>query len=216
MRIIPPCLLVILISGCGSWNFPWAYRIAVEQGNVVTPEMVAQLKPGMTRRQVRYVLGTPLLEDSFNRSRWDYIYTLSRGTEQKASNLLTIYFTEDGTLAHFDSSIAPSAETPAAAITEPEPEPAAATAPLGTEEEDVQRRHRAIRSSLPGLDGANAAADPDEAEESVAAPAAEAAPEAEGAAPAAEAEPEAEGAAAEPGAEAPAPAAEESADNTTP
>ena len=70
------CLLAGLI-GCGSnIGFPGVYRINVEQGNVVTEEMVDQLRPGLNRRQVRYIMGTPLIEDSFHEDRWDYRYTL--------------------------------------------------------------------------------------------------------------------------------------------
>jgi outer membrane protein assembly factor BamE len=62
--------LALTLSGCGNFGFPGVYRIDVEQGNIVTPEMIEQLKPGMTRRQVRFVMGTPLIEDTFNDNRW--------------------------------------------------------------------------------------------------------------------------------------------------
>jgi outer membrane protein assembly factor BamE len=51
-----------------------AHRIDIQQGNVVTQEMVAKLKPGMTRQQVRFVLGTPPIVDPFHPQRWDYVY----------------------------------------------------------------------------------------------------------------------------------------------
>jgi len=50
------------------------YRIEIQQGNYVTQDMVAQLKPGLTRDQVRYVLGTPLVTDVFHKDRWDYVF----------------------------------------------------------------------------------------------------------------------------------------------
>ena len=53
------------------------YRIEIQQGNYITQEMVAQLKNGMTREQVRYVLGTPLVTDIFHADRWDYVFTAS-------------------------------------------------------------------------------------------------------------------------------------------
>ena len=86
------CLLV----GCGSnFGFPGVYRINVEQGNVVTEEMVEQLRPGLNRRQVRYIMGTPLIEDSFHEDRWDYRYLLRNGNELLSETQLTLWFEED-------------------------------------------------------------------------------------------------------------------------
>ncbi len=68
-----------LSSACGFVGFPGVYKINVEQGNIVTQEMVDQLKPGMNRRQVRFILGTPLIEDTFNQNRWDYLYVKRNG-----------------------------------------------------------------------------------------------------------------------------------------
>ena len=84
--------LVLALAGCGAWGFPGVYRLNIEQGNIVTQEMVDQLKPGMSRRQVRYILGTPLIEDSFNRDRWDYIYLVRNGYDTRAENRLTVFF----------------------------------------------------------------------------------------------------------------------------
>jgi outer membrane protein assembly factor BamE len=95
MRALLTCLLAIALAGCGAWGFPGVYRINIEQGNIVTQEMVDQLKPGMTRRQVRYILGTPLVEDSFDRDRWDYVYLLRNGYETIYENRLTVHFEGD-------------------------------------------------------------------------------------------------------------------------
>ena len=107
MRVLLPCLLIVLLAGCSSWGFPGVYRIDVEQGNIVTQEMVDQLKTGMSRRQVRYILGTPLIEDPFNRSRWDYVFTVRNGNTIKQENRLTVFF-EGDTLDRFTSTIPPS------------------------------------------------------------------------------------------------------------
>jgi len=89
------CLLAGL-AGCGSnFGFPGVYRINVEQGNVVTEEMVEQLRPGLNRRQVRYIMGTPLIEDSFHEDRWDYRYLLRNGNELLSETQLTLWFEED-------------------------------------------------------------------------------------------------------------------------
>ena len=89
------CLLAGLV-GCGSnFGFPGVYRINVEQGNVVTEEMVEQLRPGLNRRQVRYIMGTPLIEDSFHEDRWDYRYLLRNGNELLSETKLTLWFEKE-------------------------------------------------------------------------------------------------------------------------
>jgi len=95
--LLTPLLFTLtLLSGCGSnFGFPGAYRIDVEQGNIVTPEMVEQLKPGMSRRQVRFVMGTPLVEDTFNPDRWDYHYVKRNGTDTLSQSQLTVFFDGD-------------------------------------------------------------------------------------------------------------------------
>jgi outer membrane protein assembly factor BamE len=69
LRPIAPALLALLLSSCMT-----PYQSAVQQGNLVTQDMVDKLKPGMTRNQVRFVLGTPLITDPFHQERWDYVY----------------------------------------------------------------------------------------------------------------------------------------------
>ena len=98
---------LLTLSACSGLSFPGVYRIDVEQGNVVTQEMVDQLKPGMTTRQVRFILGTPLLKDSFNNDRWDYIYSIKNGDELRDESRLTVYFANDK-LTHFSGNFRPS------------------------------------------------------------------------------------------------------------
>ena len=76
-------LSITLLGGCGLSNLkfpevkiPRVYKIPVQQGNVITQEMVNRLKPGMTRNQVSFVMGDTVLQDPFERSRWVYLYTL--------------------------------------------------------------------------------------------------------------------------------------------
>ena len=74
------CAVVSLLAACSSpTGYINAYKIDIQQGNVLTQEMVAQLKPGQTREQVRYILGTPLLTDIFHQQRWDYVYSYRNG-----------------------------------------------------------------------------------------------------------------------------------------
>ena len=110
MRSLLSILLLLSLSACGSWGFPGVYRINVEQGNIVTQEMVDQLKPGMSRRQVRYILGTPMIEDSFNRDRWDYVYVVRNGTRIIEENRLSVHF-EGDKLTRFTSTLAPAEES---------------------------------------------------------------------------------------------------------
>ena len=62
---------------------------------MVTEEMVEQLRPGLNRRQVRYIMGTPLIEDAFHNDRWDYRYLLRNGSETLSTTQLTLWFEGD-------------------------------------------------------------------------------------------------------------------------
>lgn len=95
MRILLISLAMACLCACGFVGFPGVYKINVEQGNIVTQEMVDQLKPGMNRRQVRFVLGTPLIEDTFNQNRWDYLYVKRNGMKVLDESLLTVEFDGD-------------------------------------------------------------------------------------------------------------------------
>jgi outer membrane protein assembly factor BamE len=72
------------------------YRINVQQGNFLDQAAVEQVKPGMTRSQVRYLLGTPMVADTFDKERWDYIYYLKKGRSRKVdARRVTVYFETD-------------------------------------------------------------------------------------------------------------------------
>jgi outer membrane protein assembly factor BamE len=107
MRIVLISLAIALLSACGFVGFPGVYKINVEQGNIVTPEMAAQLKPGMTRRQVKFILGTPLIQDTFDQNRWDYLYTKRNGNKVLSEALLTVQFDGDQ-LVNVTGDLAPS------------------------------------------------------------------------------------------------------------
>lgn len=102
---------LLLLAGCQYFQFPGVYKIGIQQGNIVTQEMVDQLKPGMTKRQVRYVMGNPLIEDTFNPERWDYFYSFIPAKGETTQERISIYF-EDDSMSHFTGDFAPSdAET---------------------------------------------------------------------------------------------------------
>ena len=71
------------------------YRIDVRQGNYVTQDMVAQLKPGLSREQVRFILGSPLVADMFHVDRWDYVYRFQPGHGEAQQRGLTVFFQDN-------------------------------------------------------------------------------------------------------------------------
>src|ERR1700683_1388887 len=88
-RVLLGMVLGVLASGC-------VYRINIQQGNFLDQAAVDQVKPGMTRSQIRYLLGTPMVADSFNKERWDYIYYLKKGRSRHVdSRRVTVYFDGD-------------------------------------------------------------------------------------------------------------------------
>lgn len=105
---------------------PVPYVIDVKQGNVVTQEMVEKLKYGMSRSQVRFVLGSPLVVDAFRNNRWDYIYSNRKGGRLVKQERLTVLF-EDEKLVEIDNHM--SFDSPLI-----EPEPASKMTPLEMEQ----------------------------------------------------------------------------------
>lgn len=71
------------------------YKIDIQQGNVVTQDMVAKLKPGMTKAQVRFVLGTPLITDAFHANRWDYVYRYQKAGKLTEERKLALFFDQE-------------------------------------------------------------------------------------------------------------------------
>jgi outer membrane protein assembly factor BamE len=94
------------------------YRIDIVQGNVVTKEQMALLKPGMSRAQVRDVLGTPLVTDLFHGNRWDYIFAIRRpGTDAQRRSVVVLF---DGELVKsIDAPELPSEREFVASIAKP-------------------------------------------------------------------------------------------------
>lgn len=77
------------LAGC---SFPGVYKIDIQQGNVVTQDMIDQLRPGMTRRQVRFIMGNPLITDTFHANRWDYLYSIQPGGRQRLQERVSLVF----------------------------------------------------------------------------------------------------------------------------
>jgi outer membrane protein assembly factor BamE len=110
--LLAALLGVVPLTGCESLRaatpaFLQPYRPDVQQGNVITREMADQLREGMTRDQVRFLLGTPLVTSAFHGDRWDYVYRLKRGKGNEVqTRQLTVLF-KDNRLAKWNASELP-------------------------------------------------------------------------------------------------------------
>lgn len=96
--------VLLSLSACSTDKIPGVYRIDIQQGNDVTQEMINQLEPGMTKSQVAYVMGTPLLIDTFHPNRWDYIYSIQPGGEDREQRRITLLFDDDEKLTHLEGN----------------------------------------------------------------------------------------------------------------
>ena len=92
-----PLVLAALLPACKSVDVPKVpgvtpYRMVIQQGNFISQEMVAQLKPGMTKEQVRFILGTPLVTDIFHADRWDYVFFRETADGKREQRNLSVLF----------------------------------------------------------------------------------------------------------------------------
>ena len=87
------------------------YRISIPQGNYVTKEMLAQVKPGMTPEQVRFALGTPLVRDVFHPDRWDYVFRFQRASGRADQRHATVFF-DNGKVARVEETGLPERDDP--------------------------------------------------------------------------------------------------------
>ena len=109
--------LLLLIGGCKQMpemSMPTLglgpHKIDIQQGNVITQDMIDKLQPGMTRSQVRFVLGTPLLIAPFRTDRWDYVYSYQPGGGERAQERLAVFFDDNGELTHFEGDFVQTPE----------------------------------------------------------------------------------------------------------
>lgn len=99
-------------------NLPGVYTVDVQQGNMVDQDMIDQLRPSMNKRQVTYIMGTPMLTDVFHKDRWDYIYSARVSGGDREQKRISLFFEDDklmGVQGDFKPSelpvIKPSGET---------------------------------------------------------------------------------------------------------
>lgn len=119
--LLAPLCLLVASAGCGTTggDKPGSlraapglpslavYRIDVMQGNIVTPDMLAALQPGMSRERVRVVMGTPMLADPFHPDRWDYLYSERSGYQLREQRVISVHFADDR-LDHVAGDVLPS------------------------------------------------------------------------------------------------------------
>ena len=87
------CILPMFVIGC-SKMIP-SYRIDVQQGNIISQSDINRIRPGMSKKQVAFILGTPLIRDAFHQDRWDYVYTLNHGRRKAVNKRVSIAFSND-------------------------------------------------------------------------------------------------------------------------
>jgi outer membrane protein assembly factor BamE len=107
--LLLPALGLVLLAGCAVPRIPGItpYKMEIQQGNFVSQEMVAQLEPGMSKEQVRFILGTPLITDIFHGERWDYVYWREDQAGNREQRKLAVFFA-DGKLARLDGDVVPA------------------------------------------------------------------------------------------------------------
>lgn len=91
------CLALPVLSSCSTTlnNLPGVYSLEIQQGNVINQEMIDQLRPNMTQRQVLYIMGSPMLIDVFHKNRWDYLYSEQLEGQPRVQKRISLYFNGD-------------------------------------------------------------------------------------------------------------------------
>ncbi|MCF7201751.1 outer membrane protein assembly factor BamE [Pseudomonas oligotrophica] len=133
------------LAGC---SFPGVYKVDIQQGNVVTQDMIDQLRPGMTRKQVRFIMGNPLITDTFHANRWDYLYSIQPGGSQRQQERVSLVFDGNDQLVGLagdfmpgvsrDEAILGTSPAPAPVTEKPVEQPVERPAP-GSLLEEIQR-----------------------------------------------------------------------------
>lgn len=96
---------VLLLAGCGYIPQITPYRMEIQQGNMIDQEMVSRLKVGMTKDQVRFLLGTPLIIDPFRVDRWDYVFLRQPENKTEVEKRRVVVFFEDNKLKRIEGDV---------------------------------------------------------------------------------------------------------------
>jgi outer membrane protein assembly factor BamE len=113
MRSVFFCIVLLsnlLLASCSYIlnNLPGVYTIPIQQGNIIDQTMIDQLRPNMTERQVLYILGSPMLVDTFHQKRWDYLYSNQPSGEDRQQKKVSILFNDDNLVAGVQGDFKPS------------------------------------------------------------------------------------------------------------
>jgi outer membrane protein assembly factor BamE len=111
--VVSAILLSVVLGACSSLpvpQFPGVYKISIAQGNIITQEMIDQLEPGMTRRQVIFVMGSPLVRDPYTQNRWDYVFNYQPGGGVRGQERVTLFF-ENEQLVSLSGDFEPGPES---------------------------------------------------------------------------------------------------------
>ncbi len=92
LKVISLLLSVLLLSSC---SIPRIFQVVISQGNLVDQEMLDKLEIGMTESQVKFVMGTPLISDTFYPNRWDYFTSVTQGENSYTNQKITLYFKDN-------------------------------------------------------------------------------------------------------------------------
>ncbi|QLF94136.1 outer membrane protein assembly factor BamE [Pseudomonas sp. ABC1] len=146
---------LLALAGC---SFPGVYKVDIQQGNVVTQDMIDQLRPGMTRRQVRFIMGNPMITDTFHPSRWDYLYSIQVGGSQRQQERVSLEFSDNDQLIGLagdfmpgvsrDQSILGEERATSVVPSESDKAPVIEARPVpGSLEDDIQREVDAAKAA---------------------------------------------------------------------
>ena len=101
LKVITLLLSVLLLSSC---SIPRIFQVVISQGNLVDQEMLDKLEIGMSESQVKFVMGTPLISDTFHPNRWDYFTSVTQGENSYTNQKITLYF-KDNKLVSWEGEI---------------------------------------------------------------------------------------------------------------
>jgi len=118
-QIVRMTLLLTAVAACTTVpRIVNEYKIDVQQGNVLTQDMVAQLKPGLSKDQVRFLLGTPVLMDMFHANRWEYVYRMQKGNGAIEMRQFSAFFDANDKLVRVGGDVAAAQSVDIAGVPE--------------------------------------------------------------------------------------------------
>ena len=119
-RIIRSFTLASLLTVLVGCSFPGVHKIDIQQGNVITQDMIDQLRPGMTTRQVRFIMGTPLITDTFHSDRWDYLYSIQTAGGTRRQERISLMFDDNQQLLGLAGDFLPGISRDQAILGQPD------------------------------------------------------------------------------------------------